>query len=61
VAVTLLNWSGKSLEADVRVSVDKSVKRIESVRRGELKFQSTEREVTVHLPVDEVDVLSVRY
>jgi len=61
IAVTLLNWSGVEQSATVTVATDKTVRSVESVNRGRLKFRSGKGNVTVTLPVGDVDVLQVRY
>jgi hypothetical protein len=61
IAVTLLNWSGGPLAAvQVDVRTDKKIVRVESVRHGPQKFQAIDGGVRVVLPLESVDILTLR-
>ncbi|RSK48796.1 type 1 glutamine amidotransferase family protein [Hymenobacter rigui] len=61
VAVTLLNWSGTAQQVDVTVAADRTVRRVQSAQRGVLRFQQIGGQLTVSLPLGDVDVLQVYY
>jgi hypothetical protein len=57
-AVTLLNWTGDSIDSvHARIHVPFSVTRVESVRRGKVSFTQTGQCVELSLPLDAADIL----
>ena len=61
IAVTLLNWSGEPLsEIQVEVRSDKNIGRVESVRHGKLGFRSAGGRIRFSLPLDSVDIVTLR-
>lgn len=61
IAVTLLNWSGGPLpEVQVEVRTGKNIGRVESVRRGKLRFQSADGHIRFALPLDAADIVTLR-
>jgi hypothetical protein len=61
IAVTLLDWSGEAPgEVNVEVRTDRRIGRVESVRHGPRTFQSAGGVVRFALPLDAVDIVTLR-
>ena len=61
VAVTLLNWTGEEKATQLTIRVDRKVSKVESIGRGALPFKAGAGNITVNLPVGDVDVVKVYY
>ncbi len=60
-AITLLNWRGESeSQLQVTARVPFTVRSVESVKRGALKFELTKTGCSFSLPLDAADVIMVR-
>lgn len=59
--MTLLNWTGEPLPSlEVEIRGQSSAARVESVRRGPLKFQREGDRIRFTLPLDSVDIVALR-
>jgi hypothetical protein len=58
--VTLANYALRPIDRlDIQVLSGRTVRRVESVRQGVLRFGSTSGKVTAHLPLQDTDMLKL--